>query len=415
MNRKSQWSCLAVLVVLLLTTTMVAWSQPPDGQVTLKTFDDQIAEVQSAINDWDFRASLVRWLAFGIIALGALTTFIQTMNKPVIRAATAGLGLLVALGSGFKDFSFSGDPATLNASSTDARGLLADMRDKRRQYQRAQDVLQQDEINKQFLAKYMEFLAITKRTYTAPSKSSSLWDISSPVFAQGQRPDWLTKLPNDPRLIQRVGKGEARTLDEAKNASIADAYREIGGGIAWGAKVPVQQATQIGAAIDLAASQSEIVDTYYERDAARGTFRYFTWLRVNRAIATPGFLPRARIEQSSQVPKSSLPRTVAVAVSAKDPQDGSFKFHFRLVNLPNGDTDVTLLEIESIEDGSVGTTRWFFDVFVDDVPKISLPEDRYDDSRSKNRKAVGKSVVIPRNGASNIALKVTGYKPKDFQ
>ena len=155
MNRKSQWSCLAVLVVLLLTTTMVAWSQPPDGQVTLKTFDDQIAEVQSAINDWDFRASLVRWLAFGIIALGALTTFIQTMNKPVIRAATAGLGLLVALGSGFKDFSFSGDPATLNASSTDARGLLADMRDKRRQYQRAQDVLQQDEINKQFLAKHV--------------------------------------------------------------------------------------------------------------------------------------------------------------------------------------------------------------------------------------------------------------------
>jgi hypothetical protein len=71
--------------------------------------------------------------------------------------------------------------------------------------------------------------------------------------------------------------------------------------------------------------------------------------------------------------------------------------------------------VEVIQDGSAGSTRWYFDILVDGQPRISLPDTLYDDSPSTRLMKFSNKTAAISARVSSFKLTVSGYKTKDYK
>jgi len=106
-------------------------------------------------------------------------------------------------------------------------------------------------------------------------------------------------------------------------------------------------------------------------------------------------------------------------VAPNNAKEGKFNFRFALSRSASGAARLRLNEIQVFEDGSAGSTRWLFEVFLDDRRAFSLPVRSYDDDPKPGRfaiaakeKAEADLELVP---GRRVVLRVIGYKPKDLK
>jgi pYEATS domain-containing protein involved in immunity len=109
--------------------------------------------------------------------------------------------------------------------------------------------------------------------------------------------------------------------------------------------------------------------------------------------------------------KSSL----RIPVTAAAPKDGNFIFTLNYTAVPNGPVEVTSLGIGVLEDGSVGKTRWRFDVFMNDDPWIRLESRSYNNDQRKAVEFKGPSLVVIadpvlQDGDRTNSVRIVGYR-----
>lgn len=106
----------------------------------------------------------------------------------------------------------------------------------------------------------------------------------------------------------------------------------------------------------------------------------------------------------SRVP-GTLVRFLSAYTDGALPSDGPMPVH------------LVLEQIQAVEDGSVGATVWFFDVFVDDKRVLRIARSRYDDDLDPRIFRAGLDVTeetfLNVDRSASIEVRVLGYQPPE--
>jgi hypothetical protein len=418
------------ILILAAIPQPTVFSQDDNKSRTLENFTHQIDRYQADVDGWQTQADRAFYLGLAIMILGLLGAGGATARtasgkakdteapaKPASMRNVAGIagigaiaaGLLVTVTSAVKEYKYPGDPKELQKYARQGLEIVRDMRDIRDQFKISTSRAELDEYQQMFATNVKKFQGIKDRF-------AWIWHGDHVVYAAARQPSWIAKLPDNPRVFQRVGLGEASDLTAAKQLSFEDAVRQLAAdAIPLSSKVRMTQQTQVGAVSDFVAGQATVAGTFFEVDPARKVYRYYTWLRINKEVISPQYLPQGRVQNSVKVPIPAGQSRVTVPVSAPKASEASFEFSFLVSRRSDGTIDLELVQVKTLQDGSTSATRWYFDALVNGIPSISVPESRYDDSPSRNVTTLHLHGTIPAVKESSITLTVSGYKPKDFK
>lgn len=112
------------------------------------------------------------------------------------------------------------------------------------------------------------------------------------------------------------------------------------------------------------------------------------------------------------------PTAVEIPARAGRPSQGSFTFVFVVRRLDSGSMSVRLDSIRVVEDGSGGSTRWSFDVFVNGgAPAFTLPATRYDDRVGRYSMPRDKSIetIVRIDNAGWVEIRVSGHRHESLK
>jgi hypothetical protein len=154
-----------------------------------------------------------------------------------------------------------------------------------------------------------------------------------------------------------------------------------------------------------------------------------TYLAIVQAAASPDqvlaeeafrFFSRYSVAGAVELTadKGRQPHGETIAVRARNPKDGDFRFVVNVTRQPAGSAQVRVQEIQVQEDSSGGSTRWIFGVVAAGQEAIRLPTRRYEDDGKPTKYAMtpaDKAVGTVKVAAdAPLPIRIIGYKPKNL-
>ena len=416
---------LASITLLLTALVSVAFADERLDRYLAPT-KEHIQRIKPEIDHW---RSAARWylvLSVGVFVLGLTTAALQLWTKSWTKKTVAVVGLVISALTGVVEKGFPVDRRSYLASALDAEDTIEQLKTQMALLEDAPDLTTAPAI----------LDAIHK--YITPLETK-LRDIEKKLVAAappllGPRVVYAADAP-----ASVVGAGECNYLWQARENSQAAAVEKMVTRLA------------ANAALNLSAGARDPLRDYVSQYGSRtdaqtkpsgsGTMRFETRLSLNStfadAYAMKSFLNSQpvpsrgeRIQSVRQRLKAGKPSTDidgflettfqlplkggSVRLEAENPKNGSFVFFFT-VTPTKGPAQVSLKSVEIHQDASPGSTRWSFDVLSGGKVIISLPMQRWDDSKRPTSCIVDPEAGFsgPANPSSEtIQLTVVGLKPK---
>lgn len=329
-----------LLLMLALPVPVVAQAAQTPGYVT--GLDRIVRDRVATVTQWESAARVQIILTLAAILFGGVVTAIQPLgSKRWCKAITATLGLAVAVITGVTSKAFPVDYRLYQKSALQARARLNNLRDILNRLQAGPAPEDERELYKEFIQKLKEIEAIEGRlTGESIEPGAAGMFILSAVHAQSNKPLWVDKLPDASTFVFFAGRADSRSLSDAKTKSMDDALRQSAAYLQKQSK-----SSEFQAAKDLARALGEVVDTSFTFERQSQTYTYYTLLRLTRNVAQPWSL--------------------------------------RALMRPLSAVRLQLASIQVNEDGSVGSTKWAFQIARNGAVVARIPLRPYNDKTEK--------------------------------
>ncbi len=255
-----------------------------------------------------------------------------------------------------------------------------------------------------------------------PTSAQSIRSRQSPVR---DVPSWVRQPPaDDGKNYSFVGVATSASESQARNSAYSDAVSKA--------------VVRIGARL----FEDPTVVTWYGTDALRdyvrkvarnaaqyvrpdrGGYTAYALLQLNRGFVEPSAVREYASSSAVQrqtptavgyllVPTVVSPAGVTKRTQVRMPnlRQGNFYLYFTLAGTKGG-VWIRLDQIQVFDDGSVGTTRWRFDVFVNGAKAFSTPVAGYtDDVITYRMRAGDRSMETQASSAGGlIEIRIAGYR-----
>lgn len=415
---------LASIALLFTALGSVAFAAE-DLEKFLAPIKAHIQQAKPEIDSWRHKALWYLVFSGGVFVLGLITAALQMWTKSWTKTMVAVVGLVISALTGVLERGFAGDRRTYLASALDAEDTIAEVETQMTLLESAPDLTTVkailDAINKDIKPLETKLRGIEKKLLAA-----------APLML-GPRVAYADSAP-----ASVLGTGECNHLWQARENSQAAAVEKM-----------VTRLTA-AAALNLSAGSRDSLRDYISQYSSAtnaklsesGIDRFQTRLSLNstfsNAYAIKSFLDsqlvpsrETRIQSVRQRLKAGKPSTDSdgflettfqlplkggsVRLEAKIPKKGSFVFVFTVTPTRQGPAQVSLKSVDVLQDGSVGSASWSFDVLSGDRVIISLPMQQWDDSKRPTS-----CTLDPEAGFSGLAnpsgeaiqLTLVGLTPK---
>lgn len=369
-----------------------------------------IEEIAVRIRGWDRTVKLAIAVNVLVVLLGAVVAGFQKIDKSWCRNSCLVLGIVIAALTGINNVVFPKDVKTLRSSVVDGQQVLGNMRVISASLAGASGE-DRAALLVEFRKSLEKFSDIQRKAEVA-----RVWEpLATTVYAAEQALPF--RIPDDPGNYYIVGMAVDAPLATARQKSYEDAVSRMCDQLKTAtARQDVPSANYYRA---LVLSSAVVANTGFTYDAGARQYRYYTLLRLNKAYgsaaAVQKLLPVGRA--SGEAPLAPGPTrlgSLTVPVQAANPRDGTFNFVFKYASTRTGEVNLQLDRIEVIQDGSVGSTSWLFEVFVNDKSVLRLPERNYNDWPATRLVQVAPAERINLNVPLGATIRVTGFRPKDL-
>jgi hypothetical protein len=418
---------LASIALLFTALDSVAFAAD-DLEKLLGPIKVRIQQAKPKIDSWRYKALWYLVFSGGVFVLGLITAALQMWTKSWTKTTVAVVGLVISAITGVLERGFAGDRRTYLASALDAEDTIAEVETQMTVLESAPDLTTTkailDAINKDIKPLETKLRNIERKLLAA----------APPML--GPRVAYASTAP-----AFVVGAGECNYLWQARENSQAAAVEKMVTRLA------------ADAALNLSAGSRDSLRDYVSqygsatnaKPSESGMVRFETRLSLNstfaNAYAIKSYLDsqlvpsrEKRIQSVRQRLKAGklstdidgflettfqLPlKGGSVRLEAKIPKKGSFVFVFTAAPTKQGPAQVSLKSVDVLQDGSVGSASWSFDVLSGGNVIISLPMQRWDDSKRPTS-----CTLDPEAGFSGLAnpsgeaiqLTLVGLTPKAIE
>lgn len=247
-------------------------------------------------------------------------------------------------------------------------------------------------------------------------------------------PLWVTRPPaDDAKDYSFVGTATSASESQAKGNASDEAVRKAV--VRIGTRLFQDPGVAVCPGIDALREYVQKVGRHaseYVRADPGGGYTAYSLLQLNRAFAEPSAVRQyaaapapayARLQNQQQVAPTAIgcllvPSDVGPAavtrrtqVRAQNLRQGNFTLYFSIAGT-KGQVWIRLDQVQIVDDGSAGTTRWRFDVFTDSRKAFSAPIETYaDDVVTYRMRAGDRGVETQATSASGlIEIKIVGTR-----
>jgi hypothetical protein len=281
---------LILLIIVALTASLAIAQNSPTLDPLQKAIDEKV----KIVNEWQSEARLQIIFAILIIVFGALVGILQGWSsKSWCKAVTVCLGAAITILTGVTNKSFKADYKTLQRAAADGRETIDELRDC---LSRLADLEQQRKSNPAEEAKTAQNVTALRTEFRDKLKHvgeierqmlavNSGWFAQSNVYAQENAPAWVTKIPQSPQALFFVGTAQAKSLADAKAASLNSAIEQGAKQIASQTKGRDQAALA-----KFVRESSTVENSGFTYDKQSGQYRYYTLLELDQAFLHAGVL-----------------------------------------------------------------------------------------------------------------------------
>lgn len=370
-----------------------------------------VDEVAARIRGWDRTARLAIAANVLVVLFGALVAGFQKIDKSWCRNSCLVLGIVIAALTGINNVLFPKDVKTLRLSVIDGRQVLRDMQMIRERLSGASGE-DRAALLEEFRKRLEKISEIERRAVVARASEPQV----TTVYAAEQALPF--RIPDDPGNYYSVGTAADAALSVAKQKSYDDAVSKMCDQLKN--TTARQEAGAASYCRALVLSSAAVANTNFSYDAGARQYRYSTLLRLNKAYGSGAAVQRlAPVGRASGemplTPGASRLGSLTVPVQAANPRDASFNFVFQCAPARTGGVNLQLDRIEVIQDGSVGSTRWLFQVFVNDKSVLEIPDRPYNDWPATRLVRVEPAERLNLNVPLGATIRVVGYRPRDLK
>jgi len=278
-------------IIPLVALVALVFLAPAAGQITPQTpapdlaaLDVIVAHKAATISDWEAAARIQIYLTIAAILFGGLVTILQPWSsKSWCKGANATLGLAIAIVTGVTGKAFPVDYRVYQRSALKAQANLSGAKDDIALLKARPSADEAASFKADFTQR-MKAIGDIETKLSGDDKVAGLFpDFDGVVYAQSNKPVWVTKPPTSPSSVYFVGTGEGHSLSEAKANSFLQAL-----GQAAQYLTSRLQFADGDAALEFARSSTSVEDTAFTVDAQQQTYHYYTLTRLDKALSSAG-------------------------------------------------------------------------------------------------------------------------------
>ena len=373
--KKSFCATALLLSVFLFVATALGDPGSTAAQSAPQALKDLISDRMKTVEHWESQANLQVGLTISVIIFGALVTILQGSSRGWCKGATLALGAGVSIITGISTKVFPADYRALEKSAVQVRSVLRELTEILDRFDPQQTAENRLELRAEFMKKYAEIDQVEKQMFARNSIFKDVGVVYAAIVRK--EPEWLTNVPSDPRSYFYVGVAEDSSLSKANQLSLEDGVHRAANALSPRvANSPAQQAGPASSALtDFIRKSAQVDGTYFSFDKEKNVYRYYTLVRLTRAIEG--------LDLSSLI--SATP--------------------FRL----------RLQSIQPVADGGRPLGAWRFECLVNGTTGAQIPEKKYD---AKSRKPIVPNAyggptwspaTLPSSGT--VELRVAAYSP----
>jgi hypothetical protein len=267
-------------------------------------------------------------------------------------------------------------------------------------------------------------------TIRTPALSVAVQSRAAQPSVSRETPSWVTRPPADGKDYSFVGTATSASESQARGSAYDEAVRQAVVRIGTRLFQDPSVATWYG--IDALRDYVRKVGrnaSQYVRPSSSGGYTAYVLLQVNRGFVEPSAVrqyaasPTSAQGQSAGavgyllVPSDAGPTAVTKRTQVRMPnvRQGNFYLYFSIAGTKGsrgGDVWIRLDQIQVLDDGSAGTTRWSFDVFVNNRKTFTTGIAAYSDDVVTYRMRAGDRNVETRAPAAGglIEIRIVGTK-----
>lgn len=283
MRRCFLLSLLALFCSSLWVTPLLPQSVP---SASIAHYHDDLQRCQQTVQGWHREASIQIVLTIAIIVFGAVIAVLQGRNNGWCKTTTVLLGATISIFTGINAKIFTADYRALEQASINAQPLIDQLNIAIERLN--QNLTDQDRttLQAQWLKTLGEFHSLEMQLATGTRDSSRSLSLIFTVHAQTSRtaPPWTqSDTSSDEYNFYFVGRGEDKSVSEAQRKSFDDAVEKALHQIA----ATVQ--TDVGALRKFISASASIESTRFTYDKTKGTYVYYTRLRLSKDVQNVHF------------------------------------------------------------------------------------------------------------------------------
>ncbi|MDH4553836.1 tetratricopeptide repeat protein [Pseudomonas sp. BN417] len=275
----------ALLVLVCISVSRLAFADGLDDSVTQAYFNDILKECDDQLSEWRRLWRIEIGLAVFILVLGALSAAIQNFSFQSVKVITVVCGVLISITTGIVSLVGLDNHRSLSKSIESVEYIVLNMKRKVKDYGMFKAEDKQVPLN-EFYALYAKFKKIQDPDLAQVVDRRGRGVIGL-AYAGDDVPTWVRSIPEDSRNLYFVGVADGPDLrdaqDNAKKNAIQSASRFLAGTL----NASNDQLDSVRLATDLSAS-AEVVDSHVVLDEQSGIYRYYSLLRVNKSLAEAG-------------------------------------------------------------------------------------------------------------------------------
>jgi tetratricopeptide (TPR) repeat protein len=280
-------------------------------------FERILQEHQTEIKKWENTATIIIILFILVGALGLFTAAFRGSDNKWLKRATIIAGLAIPVITLVNNTAFDYDHRILLLNAKQARQLVHEARLLLIRWP-GSNMEERNELFGQIQDKLHQIDKITVTIYTTAPSESTGSDITrvdsigliSTAYAKShegiaQQPSWISQPPSDRINIYFVGVGDSPSLNQAKEYSHHNAIElAVDYFILQFRNMAKKEALRfdIDSLSEYLVKSGEVADTYFHFDPAKGFYRYYTLLKLNKKILETD-IELFAIREKTHVPK----------------------------------------------------------------------------------------------------------------
>ncbi|MGH8380841.1 hypothetical protein [Pseudomonas sp.] len=280
MNTSTRLSCLIGLLFCL-----PAYAETAADPKMLDYFNELLKTCYAQLDTWRFNYRLQVGIAILVGVLGLVAAALQGSSANYVKSATVALGVVISGITIAVNTLEMNNYQQIAVSINKVEKIVRKMETEHLNYRTFKEPANQFAAQ-EFQNQYKRFQAIIDPPDSGPTNPVGVQlKLLSSAYAAEALPDWLKKLPDNPKNLYFVGVADSAQLPDAQAESIRTAKIAATQFLRETVQASMDSTGRVDPLEGTLTSPAEEVDNHITYDEKTGLYRYYSLVRVNRSQA----------------------------------------------------------------------------------------------------------------------------------